>query len=47
MFNLGWANTQLRTWMNSKLFNGLSITWKQILREVVIKIIQNTEGRNS
>lgn len=40
----GWANTQLRTWMNSKLFNGLSITWKQILREVVIKSIQNTEA---
>ena len=40
----GWAGTELNEWMNSKLFNGLPILWKQIHRKVVIKSIRNTES---
>ena len=40
----GWMNTHLKTWMNTKLFNGLSIVWKQVLKQVVINSLQNTSS---
>jgi hypothetical protein len=39
----GWKETDLRTWMNSKLFSGVSVLWRQILSPVVINSIQNTK----
>ena len=37
----GWKDTDLKTWMNTKLLNGVSILWKQILQPVSIKSIRN------
>ena len=43
----GWKETELKEWMNTKLFNGVSILWKQILSQVIIESIQNTEAGNA
>ena len=37
----GWKDTDLKTWMNTKLFGGVSILWRQILQPVSIKSIRN------
>lgn len=39
----GWKETELREWMNTKLFSGVSTLWKQILSQVTVNSIQNTE----
>lgn len=33
----GWKDSDLRTWLNQKVFAGLSIQWQQIIQPVVIK----------
>lgn len=38
----GWVNTELQTWMNDKLYKGISLLWQQILKEVIVKSLQNT-----
>ena len=38
----GWKETELREWMNTKLFSGVSTIWKQIISQVSINSIQNT-----
>ena len=40
----GWKETELKEWMNTKLFGGMSVLWKQILSRVTIGSIQNTES---
>lgn len=39
----GWKETELREWMNTKLFSGVSTLWRQILSQVTVNSIQNTE----
>lgn len=37
----GWALSDMRKWVNEKVFIGLPIIWQQILREVMIKSMQS------
>ena len=36
-FDGGWTVSDLRTWLNTKVFAGLSIPWQQIIKPVAIK----------
>lgn len=43
----GWGITDLRTWMNEKLFAGISLHWKQIIQESVIKSMRGGTNKDA
>ena len=40
----GWKETDLRMWMNNKLFSGVSLIWQQIISKVTVASLQATES---
>ena len=43
----GWGITDLKEWMNSKLFNGFSIHWQQMIQDTVINSMRGGTSQDA